>query len=80
MKDLTINKSRKDKDLINTTNEDLNFALDALENSKNDNQDFQIDESYIIEYDLTEKKDPIYWMIDRVDEVNGFVKSINIGC
>ena len=80
MKDLTINKSRKDKDLINTTNEDLNFALDALENSKNDNQDFQIDESYIIEYDLTEKKDPIYWMIDRVDEVDGFVKSINIGC
>ena len=75
MKTIIINKS--------ILEEDLPFAVACiLSNNCEPSVDFNAETTgTIIEYDLTEKVDPIYWKISEVSyNEDGSVKSVDIDC
>ena len=77
MKTLNLSNSTKAENLVEIANE----ACNILNSDADENQDFQVDGEDIIEYDLTEEIDPIYWKIDTVAwNEDGTASQVNLDC
>ena len=80
MKNLIINKEL-DSNNVNSRPQELQFALEALRHRADEKTDYDIIEDSIVEYDLTETKEPIYWHICDVKyEGDDVVKEIMLDC
>ena len=79
MKNLIINKEL-DSNNVNSRPQELQLALEALRNSADEKTDYDIIEDSIVEYDLKERKEPIYWYIRDVKYEGDFVNEIMLDC